>query len=160
MTTVTLRPISAGAAQALLAGKPPAGIRVASDYPTEFTLGVAATAGSGSPLGPFFIHRTSDDLVMGEIGGSFVSPNVVEIGYALVSSCQGRGHGTAAVLALVDLARSNSTIETIRAHTPLDRPASSRVLAKAGFAFVGETDDEHEGARIRVQLWELTLVPQ
>jgi hypothetical protein len=42
-------------------------------------------------------------------------------------------------------------------HTPLDRPASGRVLEKAGFAMVGEEDDEDDGTPIRVLRWELAL---
>lgn len=93
---------------------------------------------------------------MGEIGGAFVAPGVVEIGYAVVPSCWGRGYATAAVRALVARAREVSDIERVVAHTPLDRPASGRVLEKAGFTFAGEQDDEHDGVRIRVRRWELT----
>jgi len=35
------------------------------------------------PLGPYFIHRTSDDVVVGEIGGGLVAPGTAEIGYAI-----------------------------------------------------------------------------
>jgi hypothetical protein len=41
------------------------------------------------------------------------------------------------------------------AHTPLDRPASGRVVEKAGFTPVGEVVDEHEGKAIRAIRWEL-----
>ena len=44
------------------------------------------------------------------------------------------------------------------AHTPLDRPASARVAAKAGLRPVGEVDDEHDGVPIRVIRWELILI--
>ena len=48
-------------------------------------------------------------------------------------------------------------IERMVAHNPLDRPASGRVLEKAGFRLVGEFDDEHEGVGLCVQRWELVL---
>jgi RimJ/RimL family protein N-acetyltransferase len=103
------------------------------------------------------VHRAQDEVVVGEIGGGFVSGNTVEIGYAVVASCWGRGYATDAVRTLVDRARDVPAIERIVANTPLDRPASGRVLEKAGFAFVGEADDEHEGAVLRVKQWELAL---
>jgi RimJ/RimL family protein N-acetyltransferase len=155
--TVRLRRIDAEAAAAILAGRRPPGVRVADDYPTEFSNGIAGQAGGGSPLGPFFIHRAGDDVVVGEIGGGFVTAGVAEIGYAIVSSCRGRGYATDAVRLLVDAARAAATIERLIAHTPLDRPASARVVAKAGLRPVGERDDEHEGVTMRVLRWELRL---
>jgi ribosomal-protein-alanine N-acetyltransferase len=157
--TVGLRPISAAAAAAVVAGRRPPDVRVADGYPTEFSVGIARQVGGGSPLGPFFIHRAGDDVVVGEIGGGFVAPGVAEIGYAIVAACQGRGYATDAVRLLVAVARSAGTIERLVAHTPLERPASGRVVAKAGLRAAGERDDEHEGATIRVMRWELVLAP-
>ena len=155
--SVVLRPISRSAADALLARRTPTDVEVASDHPTEFSAGIAEAVGGDSPLGPFFMHRAQDEVVIGEIGGGFVAADTVEIGYAVVTSCWGRGFATDAVRALIDRAREVPAIERIVANTPLDRPGSRRVLEKAGFALVGEADDEHEGAAIRVKRWELAL---
>jgi GNAT acetyltransferase-like protein len=155
--TVVLRPISVAAATAVLAGRRPPDVRVADDYPTEFSGGIVPQVGGGSPLGPFFVHRVADDVAVGEIGGGFVAPGVAEIGYAIATSCHGRGYATDAVRLLVDVGRSLGTIERLIAHTPLERPASGRVVAKAGFRAVGEVDDDHEGVTIRVMRWELAL---
>jgi RimJ/RimL family protein N-acetyltransferase len=157
--TVTLRPISVASATAVLAGRRPPDVQVADDYPTEFSLGIVGQVGGGSPLGPFFIHRVVDDVAVGEIGGGFVATGVAEIGYAIVASCQGCGHATDAVRIVLDVARSAGTVEHLIAHTPLDRPASARVVEKAGFRAVGEVDDDHEGSTIRVMRWELALTP-
>lgn len=138
----------------MLAGRLPSDVQVAADFPTEFTVGVAGQVGRGSPLGPFFVHRGDDEVVVGEIGGGFVDPGVVEIGYAIVGSCRGRGYATDAVLELVSRARAVPNIERIVARTPLDRPDSGRVLHKAGFVLIGEEDDEHDGIALRVQRWE------
>lgn len=86
-----------------------------------------------------------------------MSPGVVEIGYAIVVSEWGRGHATDAVRSLIAHAMDVPGIERMVAHNPVDRPASGRVLAKAGFHLVGERDDEHEGKALRVQRWELPL---
>jgi RimJ/RimL family protein N-acetyltransferase len=156
-SSIVLSPISASAAEAILAGRPPCDVRVAADYPTEFSAGIARTVGGGSPLGPYFVHRMDDDVVVGEIGGGFVSPGVVEIGYAVVGSCWSRGYATDALRALISIARHVPSIERILAHNPVDRPASGRVLQKVGFSYLGEADDEHEGQPLRVHSWELAL---
>jgi RimJ/RimL family protein N-acetyltransferase len=154
---IVLRPISAAAGEALRAGQIPTDVQVAADYPTEFSLGVGGHAGSAGALGPFFLHRSEDDVVVGEIGGGVVAPGVVEIGYAVVTSCWGRGYATEAVRALVRRAREVTGVTRMIGHTPLDRPASGRVLQKAGFALIGQEQDEHEGAAIQVNRWELDL---
>ena len=155
-STVVLKPISLEAAEALAAGRAP-DVAVAPGYPTEFSAGVGQSAGADSGLGPFFIHRLEDDVVVGEIGGAFVEDGTIEIGYAIVPSVWGRGHATDAVRALVELARRDVTIERVVANAPVDRPASSRVVEKAGFMPAGERVDEHEGEAIRVNRWELML---
>jgi RimJ/RimL family protein N-acetyltransferase len=155
-STVILKPISRQAAEALAAGRLPE-VPVAPGYPTEFSAGVGQHAGVGRGLGPFFIHRVEDDAVVGEIGAAFVEEDTIEIGYAIVESVWGRGHATDAVRAIVALARREPAIARVLAHTPLDRPASGRVVEKAGFTSVGEVVDEHEGAAIRVIRWELRL---
>src|SRR5215207_483524 len=153
--TVVLRPISAVAAEAILAGRAPEDVRVAPDYPTEISSGVAERVGAGARLGPYFVHRAEDDVVVGEIGGAVMDPVTVGSGYAIVRSCWGNGYATDAVRALVARALQLPEIELIVAFTPLDRPASGRVLRKAGFTPVGEEDDEHEGKILRVIRWEL-----
>ena len=127
---------------------------MAEDYPTEFSFEVGEQ--TPGPLGPFFIHRADDDVVVGEIGG-FVNGSVAEIGYALVASCWGRGYATDAVLLLVERAREIAEVERLVAHTPLERPASGRVLEKAGFTLLGEFDHEHDGVQMRVRRWELAV---
>jgi RimJ/RimL family protein N-acetyltransferase len=154
---IELRPVSAGAAQAILAGREPDGLTMADDYPTEFSRGIAQAVGGGSPLGPFFLCRSEDGVAVGEIGGGFTGDRVVEIGYAVVTSCWGRGYATEAVRALIELARAAEGIDLMVAHTPLDRPQSGRVLEKAGFTATGEVDDEHEGVTMRVRRWELAV---
>ena len=155
--TIVLGEITADAADAILAGKPPGDVRVAAGYPTEFSTGVAQAVGAERQFGPFFIHRAEDDLVVGEIGGAFVDEEgTIEIGYAVVESQWNRGYATAAVTALVTRAREDSGVRRIVAHAPLGRPESGRVLEKAGFGLVKEMNDEDaEGNVVRVKEWEL-----
>jgi RimJ/RimL family protein N-acetyltransferase len=152
--TVVLRPISAAAAEALRERRPPEDVRVAADYPAEFSHEVGEFVGRDDQVGPYFIHRADDDVVIGEIGGALLGDGVVEIGYGIVQSEHGRGHGTAAVLALVNRARQNAGIYRVRAHTPLDRPASARVLEKTGFTAVGDVPHDEFGT---VRRWELEV---
>ena len=155
--SVDLVPVSRAAAAAIRAGERPPDFAVPDDYPTEFSHGIAEAAEKGQALGPFFIRRADDGLVVGEIGGEIVAEGTAEIGYAVVESQWGRGFASAAVAELVALARDSPAVERVVAHAPLERPASSRVLEKCGFISVGERDDEHEGAGVRVQRWELVL---
>ena len=157
--TIVLREITREAADAILAGERPGDARVADDYPTEFSAGVAQVVGGERQFGPFFLHRSADDLVIGEIGGAFVDEEgTIEIGYAVVESEWNRGYATAAVEALVAKAREASEVHRIVAHTPLERQESGRVLEKAGFAMRREMDDTDEvGNAVRVNEWELAV---
>ena len=156
--TIVLREMTRDAAEAILAGERPGGVRVADDYPTEFSAGVAQCVGAVGQFGPYFLQRPEDDLVVGEIGGAFVHEGAIEIGYAVVESQWNRGYATAAVEALVAKAREASEVRRIVAHTPLERPESARVLEKAGFAMVREIDDaDEDGNVVRVKEWELAV---
>jgi RimJ/RimL family protein N-acetyltransferase len=141
----------------MLAGDSPATRNVAPDYPTEFSQGIAAAAANASPLGPFFMARTTDGIVVGEIGGGMTEERGAEIGYAVVQSCWGRGYATDAVRALIELATCLDGIDRLIAKTPLDRPNSGRVVEKAGFEYVGDEDDTDDGVTMRVRRWELAL---
>ncbi len=142
---IVLRTMTREAADAIVAGERPDDVRVADDYPTEFSVGVAQHVGSERQFGPFFLQRSEDDVVVGEIGGAFIDEDgTIEIGYAIVESFWNRGYATAAVEALVTMAREAPEVRRIVAHSPLERPQSGRVLEKVGFASVGEMDDAHE----------------
>jgi RimJ/RimL family protein N-acetyltransferase len=158
--TIVLRRMTREAAEAILAGERPRDVRVADDYPTEFSSGVAEAAlGTEPQFGCFFIHRPEDDVVVGDIGAAFIDDaGTLEIGYAVVESQQRRGYATAAVEALVAEIREAPEARRVVAHTPLDRPESARVVKKAGFAMLRETDDvDEQGNALRVKEWELAL---
>ena len=157
--TVRLRAMSRESADAVLAGDPPPDVRVAPDYPTEFSVGVAQCVGAVGQFGPFLVHRPDDDVVVGEIGGAFVDDQgSIEIGYAIVESQRNRGYATAALEAIVTKARAAHEVRRIVAHTPLERPQSGRVLEKAGFSMLREADDADDAGNVlRVQEWELLV---
>lgn len=155
---IILRPISRTATRDLCSGNLPSDVQLAPDYPTELSAGIGRSAGPAQPqLGPLFLHRAADDVVVGEIGAALVAPNTAEIGYAVVASCWGRGYATEAVRAFTQRLRGVAGLARIIAHTPIERPASGRVLEKAGFKYTGEHLDEHNGVAITVSRWELRL---
>src|SRR5215216_4789169 len=93
--TIVLREIPREAADAILAGERPGDVRVADDYPTEFSAGVARAVGTEGQV-HYFVHRLEDDVVVGEIGAAFVDDEgTIEIGYAVVESQHNRGYATA-----------------------------------------------------------------
>jgi ribosomal-protein-alanine N-acetyltransferase len=157
--TIVLRGMTRETAAAILAGERPDDVRVADDYPTEFSAGLARALGAERQFGSFLLHRSEDDVVVGEIGAAFIDEaGTLEIGYAVVESQRNRGYATAAVEALVAGSREAQEVRRIVVHTPLDRPQSARVVEKAGFALVRETDDVDEvGNVLRVKEWELPL---
>lgn len=77
-------------------------------------------------------------------GGFFGPPSelgVVEIGYSVINSRQGRGYATEMVKALIEIAHSDSRVNSIIAHTYPVNVASVKVLEKNGFTLV-ETDEK------------------
>ena len=134
--TVRLREMSRASADAILAGDPPHDVRVAQDYPTESSVGVAQCVGVVGQFGPFLVHRSDDDGVVGEIGGAFVDEQgSIEIGYAIVESQRNRGYATAAIEALATKARAAAGVRRILAHASLERPQSG--AANLGSAIEG-----------------------
>lgn len=102
------------------------------------------------------VHRESH-LVIGSVG--FREPpdeaagiaGIVEIGYGIVPAYHRRGYATEAVGAVVAWAFASGRVCLIRAHTVATNTASTRVLAKCGFAPVGEVEDPDDGL---VWRWE------
>ena len=78
---------------------------------------------------------------------------IVEVAYAIVPVWQGKGFATAALRELVAIARNDSRVRCVRAHTLPESNASTRVLTKNGFLKLGEVTDPEDGL---VWRWELT----
>ncbi|MCA1982039.1 GNAT family N-acetyltransferase [Nocardioides nematodiphilus] len=85
---------------------------------------------------------TGDD-VLGDVGWHFVQwgPNSASrnpmIGIWLRPEARGRGIGTAAQVALVDLLFRHTNVNRIEAHTDVENHAEQRSLEKAGFTAEG-----------------------
>jgi [ribosomal protein S5]-alanine N-acetyltransferase len=92
----------------------------------------------------------------GVVGGcGFKGPpdtdGVVELSYGIDLSHRKRGYATEAAGALTDFAFADDRVRVVRAHSKPENGASARVLAKCGFAYVGEVIDPEDGLVCR---WE------
>ncbi len=77
----------------------------------------------------------------------------VEIAYMTLPAFEGRGHASAMVAALVELAAAAGAATAV-AHTLPEENASNRALRRNRFAFAGEVEDPEDG---RVWRWEKAL---
>jgi RimJ/RimL family protein N-acetyltransferase len=94
----------------------------------------------------FSIKLRDQDSVVGSC--SYKGPPVdgaVEISYRVDDEHWRKGFAAEAAQALYDYAASCSGVRLVCAHTLPESSASTRVLAKCGFEFVGERDDPEDG---------------
>jgi RimJ/RimL family protein N-acetyltransferase len=123
------------------------GVAEGGVLPSEFVAEFLPRARGADPwLGVWAID---DGVVVGS-GGFKSAPleGVVEIGYGVAPSVEGRGVATAIAKAMVSFAMENGARAVI-AHTLPDGFASQRVLAKAGFTLVGPVVDPEDGDVLR-----------
>jgi RimJ/RimL family protein N-acetyltransferase len=102
----------------------------------------------------FAIVHPASGATVGSCGfkGPPSAEGVVEIAYGVDPAYQGRGYATEVARALVEYAIGSGNISLVLAHTLPRENASTRVLTKSGFEFVGEVLDPEDG---RVWRWEL-----
>jgi RimJ/RimL family protein N-acetyltransferase len=87
--------------------------------------------------------------------GGFKGPprdGVVELGYSVAPSWEGRGVATAAVRVMLAEAFADPAVRTVIAHTVAEPGASARVLEKSGFEPDGEVPDDNVGTAWRHRL--------
>ncbi len=87
--------------------------------------------------------------------GGFKGPprsGVIEVGYEVAPSWEGRGVATATVRELLREAFATPEAQTVLAHTLTEPGASVRVLEKAGFVYEGEVPDDEIGKAWRFRL--------
>ena len=73
-----------------------------------------------------------------------LAAGIVDIGYGVAPNRRGRGHATAAVLALLPILRLMGALR-VTASAAVSNPASGRVLTKAGFIMLGHSIDPEDG---------------
>jgi len=112
----------------------------------------SATAADLWDHGFAIVHRAAH-CVIGSAGfkGPPDEEGMIEIGYGIAPPFQGRGYATQAVAALIGFASADGRVRLIRAHTLPEENASTRVLTKCGFQFIGAVHDPQDG---QVWRWE------
>ncbi len=100
----------------------------------------------------FFVTHKADRCVIGSAGykGAPDADGMVEIAYGVVPGYEGKGYATEAAAALVTYAFGQG-VRLVRAHTLPVPNASTHVLKKCGFQFVGDVVDPEDGP---VWRWE------
>ena len=106
----------------------------------------ARLANAAQDPGPFGVYRIvplTHGLTIGT-AGFFGPPDAsgeVTVGYGMVEPERGKGYGTEAVAALIEVCRAHAGVAAINADTDLDNIASQRVLEKNGFQRVRTTEE-------------------
>ena len=106
----------------------------------------ALTGADPWTLGFAVVHRARA-TVIGSCGykGPPDADGIVEISYGIDPDHQGKGYATEAAEALVIYAFGDSRVRVVRAHTLPEPNASTRVLTKCGFRYIGEVIDPEDG---------------
>jgi [ribosomal protein S5]-alanine N-acetyltransferase len=104
----------------------------------------------------FVVVNRDNGMAIGTAGfkGPPDATAAVEIAYGIVAEYEGRGYATEAAEALVTFAAESGAVRLVRAHTLPTPNASTRVLAKCGFQYIGEVSDPEDGL---VWRWERTV---
>lgn len=102
----------------------------------------------------FRMVRQADGAVVGSCGfkGPATPEGVVEMAYAVGREHRNQGYATEAAQALVSFAFSDKAVSIVRAHTLPLASASTHVLTRCGFHYVGEVIDPEDGL---VWRWEI-----
>jgi ribosomal-protein-alanine N-acetyltransferase len=112
----------------------------APDFPAEGDVDIArliaaarVPSGRADSYGPRLVVERGSGLAVGT-AGLFGPPRdgVVEVGYGIVASRQGRGYATEAVRALLALLALDPAVREVVAHAEPVNAASIRVLEKVG----------------------------
>ena len=77
---------------------------------------------------------------------------MVEIGYAIDPVHRRRGYARAALVTLIDTARHDPRVHTVRACIRPDNVPSRNLVDQYGFRVVGEQWDEEDGLEIVLEL--------
>jgi [ribosomal protein S5]-alanine N-acetyltransferase len=95
----------------------------------------------------FSMVDRDDGRVIGSCGykGPPGADGVVEIAYGVDPAHRGRGYATEAARALVAFAFGSGSVRLVLAHTLPESNASTAVLRKCGFTWVGEVVDPENG---------------
>jgi RimJ/RimL family protein N-acetyltransferase len=144
-----LRQLEAEEARALLQGKADPERPWAAGYPMQGTL-IAVEAfvraidngASPGPYGVYQLVRSSDQLVIGDIGfhGPPDKAGSVTVGYGLAPGARGQGYATEALRAVVHWALRQPEVARVEADTTHANLPSQRVMERVGMRLVDRSD--------------------
>ena len=98
------------------------------------------------------VHRATGSAIGNcAFKGPPTSDGRVEIAYGVDEACRGRGYATEAARGLTAFALSTPSVRVVLAHTLPEESASTHVLRKSGFEWVGDVVDPEDGP---VWRWE------
>lgn len=119
----------------------------------EWMAQLRASSATDPWLHGFAVVDHESSLVVGSVGfkGPVDEAGMVEIAYGIVPAFQGRGLATEAAAAGVAFAFSDGDVRCVRAHTLPTPNASTRVLEKCRFKWIGQVEDPEDGL---VWRWE------
>jgi len=83
--------------------------------------------------------------------------SINEIGWMVLPPFQGRGLGSEAVRAILDMARAEGRWDVIHAFPPVANARSNAMCQKFGFARIGESDFGFRDRLLRCNHWRLDL---
>ncbi len=87
----------------------------------------------------YLILDPREHAIMGACGlHARIGPNALELGYWIAAPHSGRGHATAAAVALTRTAFSLPEVARVEIHCDQANTASARVAERAGFRWAGE----------------------
>ena len=159
---VLLRPVERDVARALLDGQAPAGVVFAAGYPSPFSLEVmdllagARAAEAGAGFRSWFVVRSEDGAVAGEIGYGFdEASGSATVGYSIVEPCWGRGYATDALRALLARMREDPRVRHIEGKAPIAHVSSRRVMEKAGMTLCDTRLEEVDGELVELAVYRL-----
>ncbi len=125
-----------------------------SDYVSALWLEELARASAADAwVHGFVLLHQAEQVIVGTVAfkGAPDAEGVVEMGYGVVSAFEGRGLATEAARAGLEFAMADESVRCVRAHTLPTRNASTRVLEKCGFQYIGDIVDPEDGP---VWRWE------
>jgi RimJ/RimL family protein N-acetyltransferase len=153
---LVLHPMTAGEAEAVVAGDSHGGDHWAPGYPTagdviaaKRFLGACATTGDPQPFGNYEIRRREDGQAVGGLGfhGPADEHGTVTIGYGLIPSVRGKGYASEALRELLLFARAHG-VTCVKGDADVDNTASHHVMTAAGMRPTGHDE--------RVRYFEIT----
>ncbi|KAK9444462.1 acetyltransferase gnat family protein [Metarhizium brunneum] len=107
----------------------------------------------GDPEDAAWVTRlliTSDGTVVGRAGfhGRPDATGMVEVGYSIDPQHRRQGHARAALAIMIEMARNDPSVRTLRATVAPDNVASRTLIESFGLKEVGEQWDEEDGLEI------------